>query len=213
MKRIVGIVAAVAALALTTACQDDVTSQPQPSAPGSTVATQPGGSAPGGSGSGGGGSEPGTTSPAGNKAPATAGHGLCLDVNSGVVNAALQKLGPGVGGENYTVESGTDAALGECPDLLWALAGTPRGTASSPWHVLLFNHDGYLGTATKKATSYTSVVGSGDRTVQVQYRWLTGDDANCCPSGGPTVITLTLGSDGRTITPDQDFPAEVTAPR
>ncbi|MFI6871720.1 LppP/LprE family lipoprotein [Nocardia sp. NPDC050406] len=110
------------------------------------------------------------------------------------------------------MDSATDAAVGSCPELLWVLAATPRGTASSPYHVLFFNNDGYLGTATSKATSYTSVVGSSDRDVQVRYRWLTGNDANCCPSGGPLVITYTLGSDGRTVTPDQTIPDEIANP-
>ncbi len=144
--------------------------------------------------------------------PATAGNGLCLDPGSDVVSGAITSLGPSVGGDPYRIDSATDAPVGSCPELLWVLATTPGGTASSPYHVLFFNHDGYLGTATSKATSYTSVVGSSDRAAQVRYRWLTGDDANCCPSGGPVVITYTLGSDGRTVTPNPSIPDEVANP-
>ncbi|MBF6331672.1 LppP/LprE family lipoprotein [Nocardia transvalensis] len=141
--------------------------------------------------------------------PVTSGHGLCVDINSGVVHAALMSLGPAPGGEPYIPDQASSEPLGSCPQLLWVLAATPGGTASSPWHVLFFNHSGYLGTATAKATAYTSVVGSADRSVQVRYRWLTGDDANCCPSGGPVVITFALGADGRTVTPDRPIPPEV----
>ncbi|WP_306356061.1 MULTISPECIES: LppP/LprE family lipoprotein [unclassified Nocardia] len=155
---------------------------------------------------------PVTTSPPADGLPATAGSGLCLDPGSDAVTAAIASLGPSVGGDPYTFDSSIPAAVGECPDLLWAMATTPGGTASSPYHVLFFNHDGYLGTATSKATSYTSVVGSSDRAVQVQYRWLKGDDANCCPSGGPAVITFTLGSDGATVTPNPSIPDEVANP-
>ncbi|MET7770795.1 LppP/LprE family lipoprotein [Nocardia sp. NPDC005366] len=56
------------------------------------------------------------------------------------------------------------------------------------------------------------MVGSSDLTVQVRYRWLTGNDANCCPSGGPVVITYTLGSDSREVTPNPAIPDEVADP-
>ncbi|MFI5775706.1 LppP/LprE family lipoprotein [Nocardia sp. NPDC051570] len=221
MRRIVGIIVAVAAVTLSaSACQDGGSTP----AAGGSPAGKPGQSAastttiaPPGSGQSGTGAAPVTepapgSRPPGDHAPATAGNGACVDLKSPVVTAAINSLGPGVGGDGYYADSGTDASVGSCPDLLWVLAGTPRGTASSPWHVLLFNHAGYLGTATKNATSYTSVVGSTARSVAVQYRWLTGNDANCCPQGGPLVVTLTLGADGRTVTPDRDFPKEVTDP-
>ncbi len=204
--------AALAVMSLATACQDDATT---PAAGGSsassTVTVAPGPGAP----SGGQSDSPqatDTTKPDGNTAPATAGNGKCMDLTSGVVTAALGRLGANVGGDGFYADSGTEAAVGSCPSLMWVLAGTPRGTASSPWQVMLFNHAGYLGTATKNSTAYTSVVGSSDRTVQVQYKWLAGEDASCCPSGGPVTVTLTLGSDGRTVTPDRDFPSQATDP-
>ncbi|WP_083889248.1 LppP/LprE family lipoprotein [Nocardia pneumoniae] len=155
---------------------------------------------------------PVTTRTQADDGPATAGKGRCVDLNSGVVNSAITSLGPSVGGDPYIIDSATDAPVGSCPQLLWVLAATPRGTASSPYHVLFFDHDGYLGTATLKATSYTSVAGSSDRGVQVRYRWLTGNDANCCPSGGPVVVTYTLDSDGRKVTPNPSIPDEVADP-
>ncbi|MFE3227530.1 LppP/LprE family lipoprotein [Nocardia sp. NPDC059228] len=209
MKRIVGIIAAVAAVALATACQD---SSSIPATSGASVPSSATVTAPGTVQSPAPQQSPGTTQPAGDGAPATAGNGRCVDLKSAAVTAALGRLGSGVGGDGYYADSGTDAAVGSCPALLWVLAGTPHGTASSPWHVMLFNHAGYLGTATKKSTSYTQVVGSSDRSVQVQYRWLAGQDASCCPSGGPVTVTLTLGADDHTVTPDRDFPAEVTDP-
>ncbi|WP_330179355.1 LppP/LprE family lipoprotein [Nocardia sp. NBC_01503] len=212
MRRMIGIIAAVAAVTLVTACQDDgTTPAPGGSSASSSVTVAPPGSAqpsatqptP---------QSPGTTQPTGNDAPATAGNGRCVDLNSPVVTAALGRLGPNVGGDGFYADSGTEAAVGSCPTLLWVLAGTPRGTASSPWQVMLFNHAGYLGTATKNWTAYTTVVGSSDRSVQIQYRWLAGQDASCCPSGGPVVVTLTLGSDNHTVTPDRDFPTQATDP-
>jgi hypothetical protein len=206
MKKIAGVVITVATVALATACQDGTTTQ-QPGGA-STTATQ---AAPGSVQPTAGGQVPGTT-PAGNGAPATAGNGTCVDLKSPVVTAALAKIGPSVNGRKFLAYKGTEAAVGSCPALMWVLADTEGATASSPWHVLLFNHAGFLGTATKKWTSYTSMAGSSDRSVQVEYRWLGPSDHSCCPTGGPVVVTLTLGADGHTVTPDQDFPAEVTNP-
>ncbi|MGY2056649.1 LppP/LprE family lipoprotein [Nocardia gipuzkoensis] len=217
MKRTIGTVfAAILVTGAVAGCQStatpSATGQPTPgtSGPSTTSAT----AAPTGPGS----TQdtpaqaPPVTRTQADNAPATAGKGRCVDLNSGVVNSAITSIGPSVGGDPYIIDSATDAPVGSCPQLLWVLAATPRGTASSPYHVLFFNHDGFLGTATLKATSYTSVVGSSDRDVQVRYRWLTGDDANCCPSGGPVVITYTLGPDGRKITPNPSIPDEVADP-
>lgn len=212
MRRIIGTVFGVILVAgVATGCQDTGTpagngsSTPGASAPATAPATDETGSEPTQG-------TPATTTTKGADAPATAGKGRCVDVNSGVVNSAITSIGPSVGGDPYVIDSATDAPVGSCPELLWVLAETPKGTASSPYHVLFFNHDGYLGTATSKATSYTSVVGSSDRTVDVRYRWLTGNDANCCPSGGPVVITYTLGADGRSVTPNPSIPDEVANP-
>ncbi|MFE3104698.1 LppP/LprE family lipoprotein [Nocardia tengchongensis] len=212
MKRIIGIAAAAAVSLAVAGCQDGATTTPggdhlpatTVSAAESAPATAPAQSPE---------SSQGNSRPPADTAPATAANGQCVSLTSPVVTKALATLGGGVGGDGFYAESGTDAAVGSCPALLWVRAGTPHGTASSPWHIMLFNHDGYLGTATKRSTSYTSVVGSTGRTVQVQYRWLAGNDANCCPSGGPAVVTLTLGSDGQTVTPDRDFPAQAIAPK
>ncbi|WP_167473325.1 LppP/LprE family lipoprotein [Nocardia arthritidis] len=223
MKKIIGaFIAAIAVTAAVGGCQSDSsTSATTTSNPGQTTAhgTQAPGTAA---------TQPGNTDqpqtgntdqpqsggqPANSGAPATSGKGRCVDVNSAVVGRAVKSLGPSVGGDSYYVDSALDAPIGSCPQLLWVLVGTPHGTASSPWHVLFFNHDGYLGTATAKATSYTKVVGSTERSVQVQYRWLQGNDANCCPSGGPAVISFNLGADGRTVTPDPAIPDQVANPK
>ncbi|WP_405496102.1 LppP/LprE family lipoprotein [Nocardia sp. NBC_00511] len=224
MKRILGITAAIAVVALATACQDDGTTPVAGGSP--TVTTAPSGAgqpsgaqAPGGGQPSGGDQSPSgaqspgtTTQSASSHAPATAGNGKCVDLKSQVVTAALGKLGGNVNDAGFYADSGTDAAIGSCPALMWVLAGTPHGTASSPWQVMLFNNKGFLGTATKNWTSYTSIVGSTDRAVQIQYRWLANQDPSCCPSGGPVVVTLTLGSDNHTVTPDRDFPTQATNP-
>ncbi|MEV6095221.1 LppP/LprE family lipoprotein [Nocardia sp. NPDC051981] len=199
---------AVAALALVTGCQDDNATPKSGGAPTTTTLAGPGTVQPSG-----GQQAPGTTQAPGGGVPATAGNGKCVDLKSPVVTAALGKLGPSVGGSKFFAYQGTDAAIGSCPALMWVLADTEGGTASSPWHVMLFNQAGFLGTATKKWTAYTSIASSSDRSVQVEYRWLAGTDASCCPTGGPVIVTLTLGADGHTVTPDRDFPTEVINPK
>ncbi|GAB2540804.1 LppP/LprE family lipoprotein [Nocardia heshunensis] len=205
MKRVAGVLIAAVGLALATGCQDGA-SVPQSGGGTTTTAAPPAAAQPSAVTQ-----APGTTA-VGDGAPATAGNGKCVDLESSVVTAALAKIGPSVGGNAFVAYSGTDAAVGSCPALMWVLAETKGGTASSPWHVMLFNHAGFLGTATKHWTAYTQIVGSSDRSVQVQYRWLGSKDPSCCPTGGPVVVTLTLGADGHTVTPDRDFPNEVINP-
>ncbi len=230
-KIFVAVLAAVAMCATVAACQDEsVPGATGTSQTGTVTARTPSGSAqPGASGGGdaqpgpvnGGGQQSGTTpapgpggvNPAGQPPgnPVTSAGDRCVDADSAAVRDAIASLGEPYPGESYVVQRTTDAAVGSCPALLWALAATPRGTASSPFHVLFFDHDGYLGTATQRATAYTSVIGSADRDVQVRYKWLRAGEANCCPSG-EAVITFTLGADGRTVTPNPAIPGEVSNP-
>lgn len=225
MQKIIGALLTAIAVTVTIAgCETDTVSTGTSQSGTSTVRESPaattspaaptGGNPQGGNPQGGNptAGNPVSGSPGQSGGPATGGQGRCLDVNSAVVADAIGSLGASPGGEPYVVERATDAALGSCPALLWALAATPRGTASSPWHVLFFDGNGYLGTATSRATAYTQVIGSSDRAVQVQYKWLRGADANCCPSGGPVVVTFTLGAGGGTVSPSPAVPDEVANP-
>ncbi|NKY89517.1 LppP/LprE family lipoprotein [Nocardia veterana] len=141
-------------------------------------------------------------------APQSAGHGYCLDINSEVVAHAVATLGTAPGGDPWQPQAGTEATTGHCPALLWMTAQTPRGTASSPEHVLFFHDNTYLGTAAAKPTAFTSVTGSTDTSVTVQYRWIAGDEPNCCPAGGPVTVTYTWN--GTAVVPDRELPPEVT---
>lgn len=133
--------------------------------------------------------------------------GPCLDPSSSVASDALASLGNTTpNGDPWVAGASTDAA-GECPQLLWMMAETPGGTASSPSQVLFFHDGAYLGTATSDFYAYTRVVGANDSTVSVQYRWLAPQDANCCPSGGPAVIDFTW--DGMQVVMEQPLPQEM----
>ena len=133
--------------------------------------------------------------------------GPCLDLDSAMVSDAFATLGNAPGGDPWVPGTASDAAGEDCPALLWATAETPMGTVSSPTQVLFFHDGTYLGTATAESFAYTDVVGSTDASVSVQYRWLGEQDANCCPSGGPAVITYSW--DGSRVVMEQPLPKEM----
>ncbi len=120
---------------------------------------------------------------------------------------AFASLGTAPGGDPWVPGTGSDAAGENCPALLWATAETPGGTVSSPTQVLFFHDGTYLGTATAESYAYTQVVGSTDDSVSVEYRWLGEQDANCCPSGGPAVVTYSW--DGSRVVMEQPLPQEM----
>lgn len=130
----------------------------------------------------------------------------CLDVDSRVVASALASLSPSPGG-GWIAGQASDAPAGSCPALEYVLAQTPMGTASSPTQVLFFHDNTYLGTATSNAYAYTTVAGTTENSVSVNYRWLAPDDANCCPSGGPATITYTW--DGSGVVMQQPLPRDM----
>ncbi|MEE2059355.1 LppP/LprE family lipoprotein [Rhodococcus artemisiae] len=133
--------------------------------------------------------------------------GPCIDPTSPMVTDALASLGNTAPGGNPWIAGAYSDVTGSCGELLWLMAETPGGTASSPSHVVFFRDGTYLGTATSDSYSYTEVVGAGGPTVSVQYRWLAPEDANCCPSGGPAVIDYTW--DGSQVVMGQPLPQEM----
>ncbi len=133
--------------------------------------------------------------------------GPCLDLDSALVSDAFATLGNAPGGDPWVPGTASDAAGEDCPTLLWATAETPMGTVSSPTQVLFFHDGTYLGTATAESFADTDVVGSTDTSDSVQYRWLGEQDANCCPSGGPAVVTYSW--DGSRVVMEQPLPQEM----
>lgn len=79
--------------------------------------------------------------------------------------------------------------------LYWVQVST--GTdASAAAHLLLFDRNTPLGTATEYPRPYTNVITSGHDTVMVQYQWHQGADQPCCPTG-IAQVRFQLGSDGK----------------
>lgn len=132
------------------------------------------------------------------------GNGLCLDQDSSGARAALATL-PGDG--TWAVEHVLDATIGNCPELLW-LSASGGNSAAAPIHVLFFHDGKYLGTATSEPYAFARVASSNDDTVAVEYKWLVGNEAFCCPEGGP--VTITYSWNGSRVVMNEQLPKEVT---
>src|SRR5690606_38618624 len=116
------------------------------------------------------------------------GNGRCLDLDSAPVVEALAGRGDGMFA--WGAEAATDAPIGQCPSLLWLVA-VGGNSAAAPKHLMFFADGRYLGTGTSEPYAFTSVAGATDSSVTARYRWLTADEAFCCPQGGPADITYT----------------------
>lgn len=130
------------------------------------------------------------------------GNGLCLDPNSPAVSDIYAGLTGDYG--DWMLDSASQDPASDCPDLSYLLTYPAYATSSTPGHILFFHHGNYLGTATYQPTSYTRVVASSWDSVTAQYRWIVGDEALCCPEGGPSEVTFTWNGSG--VTPQGEFP-------
>ena len=66
--------------------------------------------------------------------------------------------------------------------LYWVQVGTGSDSAT-PQHVLFFDRNTFLGTATPNPRPYTNVVTSGPNMVTVQYQWQQPNDQPGLPTG------------------------------
>ena len=133
------------------------------------------------------------------------GGGRCFDSNSDLAREAIASLGPdGNGGAWIPRRSSSHPVSGGC-GLDWMLVnGDGFNDATYTSRVLLFAGGRFLGTVEPRELSYTSIVSDTLHSVTVSYRWIVGDDAFCCPQGGPTTVTASF--DGRSITRTGEFP-------
>ncbi|MYR07916.1 LppP/LprE family lipoprotein [Gordonia sp. SID5947] len=124
--------------------------------------------------------------------PAGSGHGVCLDANSALVDDAVASLGADPNGGEWQVETSSDNRLADGCHLDFVLVtGSGYHDATATSRVLLFHGGEFVGTVESTPYSYTSIAGYTHRSVSVRYRWWLDDDAFCCPTGGPTVVTAT----------------------
>ncbi|MFI1912197.1 LppP/LprE family lipoprotein [Nocardia sp. NPDC020380] len=135
--------------------------------------------------------QPPTVAPVTSAAPYGSGHGLCFDLNSALSNTAIKSLAaPPVGA--WTNPSASNDHISDGCDGVLSWMTVESGNIHPYTHVLFFTNGTYLGTATAKPYGYTEIVGKTTNTVSVSYRWAQPQDALCCPSGGPSLVTFTL---------------------
>ncbi|WP_238815494.1 LppP/LprE family lipoprotein [Nocardia brasiliensis] len=149
---------------------------------------------------------PAADPPASDQGPNGSGNGLCFDSGSDLARSAVAGLAPNKEGYPWVIrEASSDPIAAGCAGVLsWMLVDW---NGSHPgYHVLFFTNGAYLGTATSKYYGYTTVLGKTRNTVSVQYRWVKPQDALCCPSGGPNVVTYTLTDN--TVRAKGEFPPD-----
>ncbi|TCJ99445.1 LppP/LprE family lipoprotein [Nocardia alba] len=147
-------------------------------------------------------SAPGTTSPA--PADNISGPGRCIDpASTGVQNALASLQGSWVAGQASSDQPGS------CGQLLYVRA-IGGNSAGAPIHILFFRNGKYLGTGTSEPYAFTTVVGSSNNAVTVDYRWLAGDEPFAAPQGGPATITYSWN--GSKVVMGGTLPTEVTQP-
>ncbi|WP_052493318.1 LppP/LprE family lipoprotein [Rhodococcus sp. MEB064] len=123
-------------------------------------------------------------------------------VEDSVVAAGIESLPQFFGSGWRLVRQGDP-----CATLSWALAALDGGTGSSPWTVLFFHDDTYLGTATALPYSFTDVDSQTDDTVTVSYGWLREGESTAEQSGGPGLVRYTWN--GSSVVMLDDLPQEV----
>ncbi|MFE5477256.1 LppP/LprE family lipoprotein [Nocardia sp. NPDC056541] len=145
---------------------------------------------------------PDTTSPA--PADNISGPGRCIDpASTGVQNALASLEGSWVAGQASSDQPGS------CGQLLYVRA-IGGNSAGAPIHLLFFRNGKYLGTGTSEPYAFTTVVGSSNNAVTVDYRWLAGDEPFAAPQGGPATITYSWN--GSKVVMGGTLPTEVTQP-
>ncbi|MET9490789.1 LppP/LprE family lipoprotein [Nocardia sp. NPDC006630] len=136
-------------------------------------------------------------------APNGSGHGLCFDLNSALANSAIKGLPvPSTGAWTNPYASNDPISAGCDGVLSWMTVES--GDIHPYTHVLFFTNGAYLGTATADPYGYTEVLGKSANVVSVRYRWAKSNDALCCPTGGPSVVTFTLS--GGKVQANGQFP-------
>lgn len=83
-------------------------------------------------------------------------------------------------GNNWSVvEDGYDP----CVSLSWQLITLERATVASPYHIMLFNHGKFLGTATYEPYGYPRISRVDDYEIAVTFTWPREGEGNANPQG------------------------------
>lgn len=122
---------------------------------------------------------------------------MSVAVTDSVIQSALALIPP-MFGESWVV-----GRSGHGGDVSWVQAVIPRGSVSTPDHVLLFHRGVYVGTATEAPVPYTRVLDVADDGITVEYRWIIGEEPSAAPAGVGTVRYLVSAQGVGPIDPPQ----------
>lgn len=87
-------------------------------------------------------------------------------------------------GWEWTAEYADTSSYDDCAALSAITVSIRGGTSSSPYHIMLFHHGRYIGTATKEAYGFSpSVDRLSDSIVAVTYHWPRPGESNAGRSG------------------------------
>lgn len=102
------------------------------------------------------------------------------DIDTEMIDSAIAQIPRPMAGVDW-VEG--DSNVNTCASLTYVTLDTDGGTVSSPYQLLLFHGNEFLGTGTACNLSYQTVVGATDDRIDVRYRYIMGDEANADPQG------------------------------
>ncbi len=97
---------------------------------------------------------------------------------------------------NWDLETSDTSTYDPCADLSWIVLNIRGGTVSSPYHIMLFSHGEYIGTATPQAYGFFPTVERvSDDSLRVTYSWAKDGESNADRSGtSVSLFTRDAGS-------------------
>lgn len=116
---------------------------------------------------------------------------------------------PGAMGPNggWDLANADTSGYDDCAALSWIAVKVDMAIVTAPFHIMLFHHGEYLGTATKLAyCSRPLIVRLDDATIEVTYKYRLDDDLPQGEGNGRAVATYTW--DGATVLMDGEVPPD-----
>ncbi len=85
---------------------------------------------------------------------------------------------------NWDLKNSDSSTYDPCGELSWIVLQIQGGTVSSPYHIMLFSHGEYIGTATPQAYGFFPTVERiSSNSVRVTYHWAKDGESNAEHSG------------------------------
>ena len=109
----------------------------------------------------------------------------------------------------WDLEGADTSTYDECADLSWIVLAIERGTASSPYQIMLFHHGKYIGTTAQEPIGFAPRVERlDDGTIQVTYTWPYEDEGTVNASG-ESVSYFTWDEEADDVVHSGEWPPEV----